>query len=193
VKSELRKSTLAKRKALTGAEVTEKSYSIFRKWQPLLQPERHRWVHTFISIPEFKEVDTKPFIDHLKSFPQIQIGVPRVDFQTREVTHHPYCDLKLVRNSWGILEPPASSPELKPELFDMVLVPMIAFDRLGHRLGYGGGYYDRFLAKVRPDCLRIGLCFELGFLDSDLPARDHDVSLDGVITESRYHKGPKVH
>ena len=188
MKSEIRKSTLARRKSLSEAEVREKSYSIFRRWQPMLQPDRHRTVHTFLSISAFREVDTKPFIHHLETFPQIQIGAPRVNFKTKEVTHHRYCEDDLERNHWGILEPPDNSPILEPKLFDMVLVPMIAFDRLGHRIGYGGGYYDRFLAKVRPDCLRIGLCFDLGFVESKIPAREHDILLDGVITESRYHK-----
>jgi 5-formyltetrahydrofolate cyclo-ligase len=188
VKSSLRKSILAKRKALSELQVKQKSDSIFRQWEPLLRPDSHRTVHTFLSISAFREVDTEPFITHLQAFGHIEIGVPRVDLKTKEVTHHVYCQHELVKSSWGILEPPEHARRLDSEQFDMVLVPMLAFDRFGHRVGYGGGYYDKFLAQIRPDCLRIGLCFDMGYIESELPAQPHDVPLHGVLTETRYHK-----
>ena len=151
----------------------------------LFQPADLRFVHTFLSIPKFREVDTAPFISHLRKFPQIQIAVPRVDLQSKEVTHHLYCESDLVVSSWGISEPSESSPTLSPEQFDMVLVPMLAFDRFRHRLGYGGGYYDRFLSRVRPDCVTVGLCFDLGYVESKLPSQSYDGALDMILTESR--------
>lgn len=178
---------LARRKALTEAEVQEKSLSLYRNWLPFFDPEKHRTVHSFISISAFREVETSYFISHLQSH-GVQIGVPRVDSQTKRVTHHPYNREELVRSTWGILEPPETALRLSPEVFDMVLVPMLAFDRFGHRLGYGGGYYDQFLSEVRPDCLCLGLCFDYGFLNQDLPAHSFDIALHGVVTESGFHK-----
>ncbi|MBV9241520.1 MAG: 5-formyltetrahydrofolate cyclo-ligase, partial [Acidobacteria bacterium] len=63
----------------------------------------------------------------------------------------------LVENKWGIREPDGEQTA-SPDEFDIVLVPLLAFDSFGHRVGYGKGYYDRFLSLCRPDCLKIGLC-----------------------------------
>ena len=69
-----------------------------------------------------------------------------------------------------------------PERLDAVLVPGMAFDRAGHRLGRGGGHYDRFLGRLRPDCLRIGVCFGGQVLDS-IPLDPWDEAMDVIVTE----------
>lgn len=66
--------------------------------------------------------------------------------------------------------------------FDIILVPMIGFDASLHRLGYGGGYYDKFLA-TQPQATKIGVCFELGKVDA-LPIEPHDIALDYIVTEA---------
>jgi 5-formyltetrahydrofolate cyclo-ligase len=94
---------------------------------------------------------------------------------------------ELAPGAWGILEP---RPELrgtagkraKPELIDLALIPGAAFDRCGGRLGRGKGFYDRFLPRLRPDALKIGLAFECQLLES-IPMTVHDVCMDFVITE----------
>jgi 5-formyltetrahydrofolate cyclo-ligase len=65
---------------------------------------------------------------------------------------------QLKKNSWGILEPRQGVPA-PPEKVDLVIVPLLAFDKLGHRVGYGKGFYDRFLKDCRSDCKKIGLSF----------------------------------
>ncbi len=71
---------------------------------------------------------------------------------------------------------------------DAVLVPGLGFDRTGGRLGRGGGHYDRFLAEVRPDCVRIGLCFQ-GQLTARLPVDPWDQTVDWVVTECGLWRG----
>ena len=93
----------------------------------------------------------------------------------------------LEKNRFGVLEPRMRKFPVSPGKIDMVLVPMLGFDRHGHRLGYGKGYYDRFLSQVRPDCPKIGVCPELGHLKTDLPVEPHDVALDFVITEEKVY------
>jgi 5-formyltetrahydrofolate cyclo-ligase len=66
--------------------------------------------------------------------------------------------------------------------FDLIIVPMLAFDSKNHRLGWGGGFYDRFLAG-QPQALKIGVCFYNGFVKKGLPAEAHDIPLDQIITE----------
>jgi 5-formyltetrahydrofolate cyclo-ligase len=72
--------------------------------------------------------------------------------------------------------------DVDPELLDVVVVPGLAFTRGGERLGQGGGHFDRFLTRVRGDCLRIGVAFHEQLVD-ELPTEHHDVAVDRVITD----------
>lgn len=92
-------------------------------------------------------------------------------------------DSALVAGSLGILEPPPEAPQLMP---DILLVPLAAFDRAGHRIGYGAGHYDRTFAQLRPikPFTAIGLAFDTQEIES-IPMQPHDVALDFVLTETR--------
>jgi 5-formyltetrahydrofolate cyclo-ligase len=83
---------------------------------------------------------------------------------------------------WGILAPPASAPEVEP---DVLLVPLLGFDHFGGRLGYGGGFYDRTITKLRAKkpVTAIGLAFEIQRLDA-VPLGPHDERLDWIVTEA---------
>lgn len=90
-------------------------------------------------------------------------------------------DDRLVRGALGILEPSPGAAEIAPEI---VLVPLAAFDKAGHRIGYGAGHYDRTLAQLRKSrpITAIGLAFDAQEVES-VPALEHDVALDYVLTE----------
>lgn len=97
--------------------------------------------------------------------------------QARRVT-----DLSRLRpGRYGIPEPGPDCPELAPETIDLILVPGVAFDPRGGRVGQGGGYYDRFLPLSR--ALRVGVCPEFALLDR-VPVRAHDQRMDAVVTPS---------
>jgi len=89
----------------------------------------------------------------------------------------------LVRGPLGILQPPAAAAELIP---DILLVPLAAFDRSGHRIGYGAGYYDRSIEALRSRnrTMAVGLAFAAQEIDA-IPAQPHDAALDYVLTEAR--------
>lgn len=89
----------------------------------------------------------------------------------------------LVRGPFGIFEPPADALELIP---DIMLVPLAAFDRTGHRVGYGAGHYDRTLARLRAikPVVAVGIAFAIQEVDC-IPAEPHDAVLDYVLTEDR--------
>ncbi|MGR9037616.1 MAG: 5-formyltetrahydrofolate cyclo-ligase, partial [Gammaproteobacteria bacterium] len=94
---------------------------------------------------------------------------------------------------WGILEPSKTrrgepGKEIGPERLDLIMVPGVAFDRSGGRLGNGAGYYDRLLAKVREDCILCGICFESQLLEH-IEMEKHDVAMDFVITEKTIYAG----
>ncbi|GHB55156.1 hypothetical protein GCM10007390_05410 [Persicitalea jodogahamensis] len=94
----------------------------------------------------------------------------------------------LISNRWGIEEPGAgTSQPVEIQAIDAVLVPLLAFDQKGHRVGYGGGFYDRFLAQCRPDTLKIGLsAFEA--IEEIEDADEWDVKLNYCVTPTNiYH------
>jgi 5-formyltetrahydrofolate cyclo-ligase len=100
---------------------------------------------------------------------------------------------ELVPGMWGILEPPQQrwgelGKEIAPEEIDCIMVPGVAFDRNGGRLGNGAGYYDRLFKSVRADAALIGVCFESQLVDQVI-MDSHDVAMDYVITEKAIYVG----
>jgi 5-formyltetrahydrofolate cyclo-ligase len=83
----------------------------------------------------------------------------------------------------GILEPAADDPPVVPTEVDLALVPGVGFDRLGHRIGYGGGYYDRLLPQLAGRCVVWGLAFDCQVVEV-LPREPHDQRLAGVVSEA---------
>ena len=90
----------------------------------------------------------------------------------------------LVKSEFGVAEPGQDTPQLTP---DLVIVPLLAFDDLGHRMGYGQGHYDRTLEvlRARHPVVAIGLAFEAQRV-AFVPREDHDQPLDGILTQTRY-------
>ena len=114
------------------------------------------------------------------------VALPRVNPASRMLE---ICAITHVENDAapgyrGIPEPGAHCPMLDVASIDWVLVPGLAFDAAGGRMGYGGGYYDRLLPLLRNDARRIGGAFELQLVDR-VPAASHDVPIDAVVTETR--------
>ncbi len=87
---------------------------------------------------------------------------------------------QLREGNYGILEPPENLPNISPDQIDLVLLPALAIDKSGNRLGFGGGYYDRFLPLT--SAKRIAVVFDFQMVD-ELPAEKHDEEVDMVITE----------
>lgn len=114
------------------------------------------------------------------------VAVPRVDPQARMLALHAIADIgrDTVPGHLGIHEPRPHCPVVAPEAIDWVLVPGVAFDTSGRRLGYGGGYYDRLLPLLRPDAARVAGAFELQIVDQ-VPAAPHDLFVDTIVTELR--------
>ncbi len=94
----------------------------------------------------------------------------------------------LVSNSFGIEEPKENEyTVVDPQKIDLVLVPGMAFDSQCNRLGHGQGYYDRFLKRIRPDALKMGVCFETQVYKR-IPADDMDIPMDLVVTDVTTYK-----
>ncbi len=100
---------------------------------------------------------------------------------------------ELIPGTWGILEPPKSrwdekAKRVDPRQLDLIMVPGVAFDHSGGRLGNGAGYYDRLLSSIKSDTVLTGVCFESQILP-EVEMQDHDVFMDYVITENMVYKG----
>jgi 5-formyltetrahydrofolate cyclo-ligase len=111
-------------------------------------------------IPDKKEVHTPIILHKLKVYhPNLTFVLPRVEGQSL-VSHLWEPSHTLLASSFGVPEPPPL-PEtvVHPAMLDVIVVPLLAHDQGGHRVGYGAGYYDRFLALCRPDAITVGLSF----------------------------------
>lgn len=181
-KSELRKNYLAKQTSLTPSERDKKSLAIADLFFQKTDLSNTRFLHCFIAIQKFNEIDTSIIFERLwVEYPNITTVVPRVNFTTGEMESLVFGhETETVRNAWDIHEPTHNEYVLTREI-DVVLVPGLAFDRAGHRVGFGKGFYDRFLAKCRPDCLKIGLSY-FDLVESISDAGEYDVPLDLVVT-----------
>ena len=126
------------------------------------------------------EVDTAPLMAAAVASGR-EIILPRMDGRNLSLHRHRPGD-PLVPNRLGIPEPSPAAPVVTLDAADLVLVPGLAFDRRGHRLGYGGGYYDRML-RTSPHAYRLGLAYQLQIVET-LPALGHDEALDAVVTDA---------
>ena len=137
-------------------------------------------IHVFLPITKQAEVNTWPLIESLWAG-QKTVVTSTTDFDTMIMRHWRIeANTSYQNNNYGIPEPIAQDEVLSNQI-DMVLVPLLSFDTYGHRVGYGQGFYDRFLASCRDDCRFVGLSyFEVGPKIEGLS--EHDIRLDQCIT-----------
>lgn len=131
------------------------------------------------------EVRTKKELDFMLSLEK-KIVVPYVNGLNLELFHLENID-ELEKGSFGVLEPvnelrQSKEKKIEARIIDLAIIPGVAFDEHGSRLGYGKGFYDRFLKGLRTDCINVGVAYQCQVFDS-IPQEDHDISLDMLITE----------
>ena len=153
-KKELRKIYLKKRMDLSEGEYEQLNRELTDHFFKAVKLSGINVLHTFLPIKRTREVNTWHIIERIKKdHTHVKVSVPKINNQTSELEHY-FLESpdQLKNNTWEIPEPVYGIPT-STEKIDAVLVPLLAFDKLGHRLGYGRGFYDRFLASCRPDCL----------------------------------------
>jgi 5-formyltetrahydrofolate cyclo-ligase len=161
-KADLRRAALARRLALDADEVARRSDQLREHLFRQFPVARWQWLHLFLPLEKRNEPDTWDVIRWAwgGELP-LRLATPVVQPDGVSLKHYELRpDTRLTRNRWGIDEPvpdPLTAPEVLPGVFDAVLVPLLAVDRTGQRVGYGGGFYDRFLAECRPGTQLIGL------------------------------------
>ncbi|WP_344926553.1 5-formyltetrahydrofolate cyclo-ligase [Aquimarina addita] len=177
------------RSKLTDTEIEDGSVDIANN---LLQLPiwKYSFYHIFLPIQKQKEINTE-FILHILQGKDKNIVVSRSDFEENKMTHFLLTDnTTLVLNKWGIPEPTQGVP-IADESIEVVFIPLLAFDKKGNRVGYGKGFYDTFLAKCKPDTIKIGLSFfEPEQEITEMIPRD--VGLDYCATPSKVYTFKKL-
>ena len=145
--------------------------------------------HVVMAFSTFgSELPTMPLIEHLVAH-GITVALPRiVDGDLEPRSWQP--GQPTTETSFGALEPEGGEV-IAPEAIDVVVTPAVAFDRAGRRVGYGGGFYDRFFRRLRDDALRVGIGFGIQLLDRDLPEGAFDLRVDAVVTETETVRVPR--
>ncbi|MFN7100075.1 MAG: 5-formyltetrahydrofolate cyclo-ligase [Flavobacterium sp.] len=183
-KTTLRKKYKELRKQLSEEQLEEMSLAIANKVLQLPIWER-TYFHVFLPIVEQSEVNTE-FILHALAGKDKEIIVSKADFETRMMTNFLLTDnTKIKKNEYNIPEP-IDGIEVPSHKIDVVFVPLLAYDKKGNRVGYGKGFYDKFLTECKPDVIKIGLSFfEPEEIIEDV--FEGDVQLNYCVTPNEVH------
>lgn len=180
-KRQLRKQYLEKRSVLADKERSAYSTKICSQFIDLIGTES-QVIHIFLPIEEKGEISTKEIISFLWENGR-EVVVPVMDFESNGlITKSLTMDSRIIKNQWGVPEP--IDGEVFSDKIDLVIAPLLAFDKLGYRVGYGKGYYDRFLATLIELPTIVGLSFF-----PPVPAIEdvtsHDIKMDYCITPEK--------
>ena len=181
----LRKDMITKRKALPKSEVDSKSLAILKNVKSLNLIEEAQ--HIMIYMDFRNEVATSEFIKYLRSIDK-KIYIPRVNTETHELDIYLITsDKDLILSNYGILEPNPEHKVCDAKVIDLILSPGVAFTKECYRLGYGGGFYDKFLTRTREDVITAALSFSMQIVES-IPVEVHDQQLNYIVTEDTIYK-----
>ena len=185
-KAEARKIFAEKRKQLTTKEVNVFQDLLLIRFQEMDLPYCHI-LHTYLPMYDRNEPDPMPLVDWMRfRDPGIKVAYPKVNPVEMSMRHIiTNDDSVFVLNQYGIPEP-ENGDSVEETQIDMVIIPLLCFDNFGNRVGYGKGYYDRFLAHCREDVLKIGLSF-FPPIESISDIDFFDKKLDLCITPERVY------
>ncbi len=183
-KKELRKEVISERDQLTEKDIAEKSRLIGENLFSLQAYRNAEAIMFFISFGT--EVDTRPMVEETISQGKIALA-PKPRPQERKMIPSRILDWDndLIPGAYNIPEPKEEALRpYNPDQIDLLIVPGVAFDLKGNRLGYGGGYYDRFFALLKPGTPLVALVFDLQVVP-EVPVEEWDRRIDLIVTEKR--------
>jgi len=186
-KNTLRKEILEKRKLLSPIELIHKSSQITELFFHSEFYHKSKYLMTYIDFRN--EAKTEDLIrKSIKDGKNVIIPISVPETRGLILSKLNDYDNELDKGTYGILEPKEEFIRpISPELVDLILIPGVAFDKRGFRIGYGGGYYDRFLKKIDPSIPRIALAFNLQIIEKVAEGR-FDMPVDYIITENEVIK-----
>lgn len=184
-KKELRLRYKKEREKFTLEEVEELSLVIANNLLKMPIWE-YNFYHLFLSISEKQEVDTQAIL-HVLQGKDKNVVLSKADFKSGELKNYLLTDSTVIKkNHWGIPEP-VNGIEISTEKIEVVFIPLLAFDEKGNRIGYGKGFYDRFLSGCTTEVVKIGLSFFEA--EQELPEiQSYDVPLDYCVTPKKIYK-----
>jgi len=158
-KEELRKLYIKKRSSLSDSEYLQLNDELCGTFFKSVELSGIKILHTFLPIERQKEPNTRQIIIQImERYRDLRIAIPRVNEMSQTLESILLESTTVLKNSgWGIPEP-ESGVVIDADQIEMVLVPMLTFDRRGHRVGYGKGFYDKFLSSTSHNCKRVGIC-----------------------------------
>lgn len=179
-KDKIRKEILAKRNILSDKDINKKSDLIIKNLAS--------YIKNIQNIMIFMDMKTEVKITKLlELYPKKNFFISKItNSKNREMKINKYNKNELILHKFGYYES-SSNDFYDEEILDIVIVPALAFDSKKNRIGFGGGYYDTFLEKVRKSnnkALFIGVCYDFQIIDN-IPTEKHDVTLDFVVSESK--------
>jgi 5-formyltetrahydrofolate cyclo-ligase len=180
-KSALRKVYKEKRKQVSPQQAEKYNDLILINFQKIQLPFI-ACVHTYMAAETLGEADTSLLVRYLHfKNPSLIVLAPRIDFRSGDMHHlHIHDETEFTINQYGIMEP-SSGSSVDADAVDLVLVPLLAFDKRGYRVGYGKGFYDKFLSACRDDVLKIGLSF-FEPADAIEDVDEYDIPLNYCVT-----------
>ncbi|MBE7175652.1 MAG: 5-formyltetrahydrofolate cyclo-ligase [Mucilaginibacter polytrichastri] len=184
-KRELRNEYLKKRIAFSAADYAARNEAILERVKQHVDFAAVKVLHVFLPFLDRKEVDTRLINEYVsKNFPHVDIVVPKSNFD--DITMESYRvdeHMELHETKLGIDEPETGT-FVEPGKIDLVIAPLVIFDKKGYRVGYGKGFYDRFLKTCRPDVRTVGLCFFEPVETID-DVNEFDVPMNSCITPEK--------
>ncbi len=187
VKAELRKRMRGLRNTLPASACRERSTRIVERLAGTDAIRSARAVALFWPIEARHEVDVRPLAATLRAR-GARVAYPAVVDEGRAmIFRFAGSDDAMVEGPMGVLEPAEGQPAAPPGEIDAIVVPALAIDPRGHRIGYGAGYYDRALGAHAPPAVTIGVAYEFQLL-AEIPNTEGDVALDWIVTDSRCEK-----
>ncbi|AWK50563.1 5-formyltetrahydrofolate cyclo-ligase [Clostridium beijerinckii] len=186
-KKNLRKEILTKRKNIDSVEKEKMDQKILDEFYENKYYKEAKNIFIYISYDS--EINTRGIINKaLKD--NKKIYVPRTEFKTRFMDAVEITSLdNLVESEYGILEPSMEEPHIEPNELDLIVVPGVAFDRNGGRIGYGAGFYDRYFKRISDDRIKrvpkLALAYDFQILEK-IPMNEKDVPVNYIITEKEY-------
>jgi 5-formyltetrahydrofolate cyclo-ligase len=184
-KAEARNHIRQQRKQLSDEAYQRINDQLQQRVLDFLAKTKPALVHCFLPILKNREVNTWPLIHWLQAR-QIRVAVPKSDRESNTMQHFLLAETtRCPENTWGIPEPEGDAlVRIDEKAVDLVLLPLLAFDSRGTRVGYGKGYYDRFLAHCRPEAIKAGLSLFPPVADIT-DASPLDIPLDVAITPDK--------
>ena len=186
-KQEARNLFRRKRTELTAKERLRLDDLLLIRFQQLPLPPLS-CIHSYLEAPAKNELPTEKMIRYLEfAHPSLTVTIPRINPLTNQLESVVYDDATVLQlNALGIAEP-VNGNVIPAEQLDLLIVPLLAFDRYGYRAGYGKGYYDAYLAGCRPDVITVG-CSYFEPLEKITDTAHFDIPLNFCVTPQQLYE-----